>query len=131
MRSTFHIGPGGPSPNAGSGVKPDRIPNGVAAGIAKGLAVRLRAASRPAVVAADTSAGSAQPVPTSEPGWSIDSIRSGTTAAPDSRPSARATAGDALTTKAFTGAMVSATRVPALASESAELNAALFGAITM
>ena len=112
-------------------MKPDRIPNGVAAGLAKGLAVRLSAASRPAGVTADTSAGSAQPVPTSEPGRSIDSIRSGTTAAPDSRPSARATAGDVLTTKAFTGARVSATLVPDLASESAELNAVLFGAITM
>ena len=130
MRSTFHIGPGGPSPNAGSSVKPDRIPNGVAVGLAKGSPVRRSAASGTGAVA-ETSAGSAQPVPTSEPGGSIDSIRSGTTAAPDSRPSARATAGDALTTKAFTGARVSATRVPDLASNSAELNAALFGAITM
>jgi hypothetical protein len=36
-----------------------------------------------------------------------------------------------LTTNAFTGARVSATRVPDLASESAELNAALLDAITM
>ena len=50
---------------------------------------------------------------------------------PGGLASAEPSDADALTTKAFTGARVSATRVPDLASDSAELNAALFGAITM
>src|SRR5262245_23497222 len=111
-------------------MNPAVIPNGVASGSANGFAARPRAASRATARAGDAWAGSFQPDSEYAPERTSETIRSGTTTAPDSRRKACADAGDASITTAFKGAIVRATAALGLASDRVAPNAALVGAIT-
>src|SRR5581483_8206397 len=128
----LHIGSGVPRPKAGSGVKPDRIANGLAAGFANGFAFGRTFANRVPSASKFTFDDSVIPSSDDIPGRTKCSMWSGITLAPDSRAIDCAAAGDAVTASALTPPMSSETRALVdFASDMALANEASFGATTM